>query len=137
MSGVELGTMSQGRRDTLGLVSNAALGTAMLGTFGNIHFGDAGAIGLGAAGMAAGAGWSYLSASRGWRRRAERPEEVTRLGLIQVLEGRQIFPNLTVEENLAVARTARGSHAARFELDDVFSLFPPLADLRHRGGWAL
>ncbi len=54
-----------------------------------------------------------------------------------MLEGRQIFPNLTVEENLAVARTARAGRPPRFELDDVFSLFPPLADLRHRGGWAL
>ena len=64
-------------------------------------------------------------------------DAVARLGLVQVPEGRHVFPNLTVHENLLVGASARAGREARFDLDDVYGLFPPLADLRRRGGWAL
>lgn len=65
------------------------------------------------------------------------PERLARAGLIHVPEGRRIFPTLTVHENLQVAATPRGDRADALGVDDVYELFPPLADLCDRGGWAL
>lgn len=53
------------------------------------------------------------------------------LGIGQVAEGRQIFPSLTVQENLemgAMLRRARGK--TRQTMDEVFVMFPPLAERR-------
>jgi branched-chain amino acid transport system ATP-binding protein len=53
------------------------------------------------------------------------------LGIGQVAEGRQIFPSLTVQENLemgAMLRRARGK--ARQTLGEVFAMFPRLAERR-------
>ncbi|HEX2887721.1 ABC transporter ATP-binding protein [Vineibacter terrae] len=61
-------------------------------------------------------------------RRAER-------GLVLVPEGKGIFAELTVMENLALVRPpvdTRGRHA--FSMDDIFTLFPRLAERRgHKG----
>jgi branched-chain amino acid transport system ATP-binding protein len=65
------------------------------------------------------------------------PDVVARRGLVQVPEGRHVFPTLTVHENLQVGATARAGRAAEFTLDDVYGLFPRLRDLRKRAGWAL
>ena len=54
---------------------------------------------------------------------------VAKLGLGLVPEGRQIFPNLTVRENLVA--TARGDGEGAWTLDKVHALFPRLAE---RGG---
>jgi len=56
-------------------------------------------------------------------------------GLVQVPEGRQLFPALTVDENLflgAFARAAwQGRHALRRDLEErVYPLFPMLAERR-------
>jgi branched-chain amino acid transport system ATP-binding protein len=57
------------------------------------------------------------------------PERIVRLGVRQVLEGRRVFVELTVEENLKVgAHTARSAMAAN--LDRVYGLFPALRDRR-------
>ena len=66
-------------------------------------------------------------------------EAIARRGLIHVPEGRHVFPDLTVEENLAIGATARGRRPAAggFTVDDVHDLFPALADLRTRLGFAL
>jgi branched-chain amino acid transport system ATP-binding protein len=54
----------------------------------------------------------------------------SRLGLGYVPQGRDIFPSLTVEENLQVARRGEG----RWTLERVYGLFPRLAERRrHRG----
>ncbi len=56
---------------------------------------------------------------------------ICNLGIGQVPEGRQVFPGLTVLENLemgAMLPRARGS--ARRVLEDVFSMFPRLAERR-------
>lgn len=50
---------------------------------------------------------------------------VARLGLGLVPEGRQIFPNLTVRENL-VATAGRGAGENRWQLDNVLQMFPEL-----------
>ena len=54
--------------------------------------------------------------------------KVAQLGLGLVPEGRQIFPNLTVRENLvATARTGQGT-STPWTLDRVYELFPRLED---------
>jgi len=54
--------------------------------------------------------------------------KVAQLGLGLVPEGRQIFPNLTVRENLvATARTGQGARKP-WTLDRVYELFPRLED---------
>ena len=64
-------------------------------------------------------------------------EELARMGLIHVPEGRHIFPSLTVHENLQVGTIAGVKRAEGFSIDDVYDLFPPLVPLRKRDGWAL
>jgi branched-chain amino acid transport system ATP-binding protein len=68
------------------------------------------------------------------RRSAER---LARAGLVHVPEGRRIFPTLTVHENLQVATAARSGRGGSLSPRDVYDLFPALAPLRDRGGWAL
>ena len=62
---------------------------------------------------------------------------VAQLGLGLVPEGRQIFPNLSVEENLLAAAANRGGSATPWTLPRIFTLFPQLAALRDRMGVAL
>ena len=69
--------------------------------------------------------------------RRRTPEQLARLGLVHVPEGRRVFPTLTVHENLLVATAARGRRPAELGPDDVYDLFPTLVPLRRRGGWAL
>ncbi|AFV76787.1 ABC transporter ATP-binding protein [Thermus oshimai] len=59
------------------------------------------------------------------------PEEIVRLGIVQVLEGRRVFKHLTVEENLRVGTLVRGGRAGE-ELERIYHYFPRLAELRHR-----
>jgi branched-chain amino acid transport system ATP-binding protein len=60
-----------------------------------------------------------------------RPSAIVRRGIGQVMEGRRIFAELTVEENLWVgAHTNR--RAGRERLDRVLTLFPLLAERRRR-----
>ncbi|MFJ3315921.1 ABC transporter ATP-binding protein [Herbaspirillum huttiense] len=65
--------------------------------------------------------------------------EIARLGLGLVPEGRQIFPNLSVEENLiATARAPRHKTvAAPWTLQRVYALFPRLQERRRNLGWQL
>jgi urea transport system ATP-binding protein len=63
-----------------------------------------------------------------------RPYERARAGIAYVPQGREIFPLLTVEENLRTG-FAPLPRSQRDIPDDVFSLFPVLHDmLRRRGG---
>jgi len=65
-----------------------------------------------------------------------RPEDIVRLGIVQVLEGRRLFQHLSVEENLILGAVARGSGASRSNasqnLEQVYEYFPRLKDLRKR-----
>ncbi|HZO02018.1 MAG TPA: ABC transporter ATP-binding protein [Burkholderiales bacterium] len=55
------------------------------------------------------------------------------LGIGQVAEGRQVFPSLTVLENLQMgAMVPRARATAKRTLEDVFALFPRLAERRHQ-----
>ncbi|MBU3737835.1 MAG: ABC transporter ATP-binding protein [Rhodoferax sp.] len=52
---------------------------------------------------------------------------ISRLGLQQVPEGRQVWPEMTVLENLALGGTALRRRAARYTLERIYDLFPILA----------
>jgi branched-chain amino acid transport system ATP-binding protein len=64
------------------------------------------------------------------------PFDVARLGIAYVPDDRRIFPDLTVEENLQLARYAAG-RAGAWDLERVYALFPVLRDLRHLRGTQL
>lgn len=57
-----------------------------------------------------------------------KPEELARVGLTTIPEGRSVFPNLTVEENLTLMSYAGVSSAK--VLDTAFSYFPRLRERR-------
>lgn len=60
------------------------------------------------------------------------PHALVAMGIVQCPEGRGIFPNLTVEENLDLGAYVRHDHAEiHRDLDHVYSLFPRLKE-RHR-----
>ena len=62
------------------------------------------------------------------------PERVARLGLAYVPEGRGIFPNLSVRENLVMAARPGVDGTLTWTLDRVLATFPRLAErLRHGG----
>jgi branched-chain amino acid transport system ATP-binding protein len=54
--------------------------------------------------------------------------DVVRAGLVQVPEGRRIFPNLTVLENLELGSFARGRERRAGNLERVLATFPRLAE---------
>jgi branched-chain amino acid transport system ATP-binding protein len=61
------------------------------------------------------------------------PEELVRQGIFQVMEGRQVFVDLTVEENLqAGAYTRRDRAACRQDFEMVYDLFPRLRERRRQ-----
>jgi len=60
------------------------------------------------------------------------PEAITRLGIIQVLEGRQPFKYLTVEENLRVGTATRWGKPYKKDLEMVYHYFRPLVAHRHK-----
>jgi len=63
------------------------------------------------------------------------PEAIVRLGICQVPEGRHIFPDLTVKENLDMGAFLRKDREGiKKDMDYVFSLFPILAERRHQDG---
>lgn len=62
------------------------------------------------------------------------PDRIARLGLALVPEGRQIFPNLTVEENLRAFAANRRRRAEPWTLERVYALFPSLAQRRRNMG---
>ena len=60
------------------------------------------------------------------------PHRIAQAGLGLVPEGRQIFPTLTVEENLIA--TARGPRGRAWSLDRVYDMFPRLRERRRNMG---
>ena len=65
------------------------------------------------------------------------PEKRALRGLGFVPQGREIFPQLTVEENLYVGTVARGRKPKPAELDRVFTLFPIIKEFLARKGGML
>ena len=64
------------------------------------------------------------------------PHQRARSGIGYVPQGREIFPQLTVEENLHIGAVARGKKLAG-ELDRIFTLFPILREFLPRKGGML
>ena len=61
------------------------------------------------------------------------PDEIVRLGIVQVMEGGQIFEHLSVEQNLKLGAYSRSdSPEIRTDMDGVYGYFPLLFDLRNR-----
>jgi branched-chain amino acid transport system ATP-binding protein len=70
--------------------------------------------------------------------RGMRPEDIARSGIALVPEGRRIFAELTVEENLRLGLAARRSRApADGVLKSVYELFPIVEEFRARNAGAL
>jgi len=60
------------------------------------------------------------------------PHEVVKRGIVQVFEGRRVFENLTIEENLvAGAHSKRDSAEVRRGIDRVYASFPVLRERRN------
>ena len=69
-----------------------------------------------------------------------RPEKVAALGIACVPEGRHIFPGLSVEDNLLLGSISRGKVPAdelAADMEEVYRIFPILAEFRKRPGWQL
>ena len=66
------------------------------------------------------------------------PAEVVCAGIAPVLEGRRIFPDLTVHESLLMgAYTRDDADGVRIDLERVLTLFPVLGERRREPGGAL
>jgi branched-chain amino acid transport system ATP-binding protein len=62
------------------------------------------------------------------------PYRIAQRGIGLVPEGRQIFPTLSVEENLVATAANRMGGAPRWDLPAIFALFPRLAERRRQSG---
>ena len=71
---------------------------------------------------------------RGERIERWTPDRIARAGVAVVPEGRQIFPNLTVQENLVAFAANRSGVGAPWALDGVFAMFPRLQERRRNLG---
>jgi len=61
------------------------------------------------------------------------PEEIVKMGIVQVMEGRRLFEHLTVEENLIASAYITGDGGRlKQDLDSVYNYFPRLKDLCHQ-----
>lgn len=62
------------------------------------------------------------------------PYRIAQRGIGLVPEGRQIFPTLSVEENLIATAANRAGGAPRWDLPAIYALFPRLAERRSQSG---
>lgn len=66
---------------------------------------------------------------------ALRADQIAALGIAMVPEGRQLFPSLSVEENLIIG--GQGGRPGDWSLDAVYDLFPVLAERRNQESTSL
>jgi branched-chain amino acid transport system ATP-binding protein len=70
--------------------------------------------------------------------RGTAPEAIVARGIVQVPEGRRIFPRLTVEQNLRVgAYSGRAHGTEKIAREQAFALFPRLYERRRQAGGSL
>jgi branched-chain amino acid transport system ATP-binding protein len=62
------------------------------------------------------------------------PYRIAQRGIGLVPEGRQIFPTLSVEENLIATAANRAGGTPRWDLPAIYALFPRLAERRRQSG---
>lgn len=72
----------------------------------------------------------------------KKPHQISRKNLLQVPEGRHVFPGLTVEQNLLVGTVAHGGIRIlpgdqKADLDMVYEIFPRLLERRKQLAWSL
>lgn len=72
----------------------------------------------------------------------KKPHQIARLNLLQVPEGRHVFPGLTVEQNLLVGTVAHSGIRIlpgnqKSDLDMVYEIFPRLLERRKQLAWSL
>lgn len=60
------------------------------------------------------------------------PEEAVKMGLCQVPEGRRVFPELTVDENIRVGAFTRKDKNIKRDYDFVMDIFPLLKERQHQ-----
>ena len=60
------------------------------------------------------------------------PHRISRLGLLQVPEGRQMLSGMSVYENLVLGRLALSGRNETYDLSDIFRLFPVLEERRNQ-----
>jgi len=84
--------------------------------------------------MPASAGDVLLAGASVWRKS---PERIASAGIALVPEGRRLFAELTVEENLRLGLAARRESGDEVALAEMFDLFPALADARRRSAGVL
>lgn len=61
------------------------------------------------------------------------PQDIVRLGLVQVMEGRRVLEHMTLEQNLVVGGNRhKGRQELKQALETVYTYFPVLRDLRSR-----
>jgi branched-chain amino acid transport system ATP-binding protein len=66
------------------------------------------------------------------------PHQICNLGVGQVAEGRQVFPTLSVQENLEMGgMLPRARAGARAKLQEVYAMFPRLAERRGQAAGTL
>jgi branched-chain amino acid transport system ATP-binding protein len=71
---------------------------------------------------------------RGRRIERDAPDRIARLGIALVPEGRQIFPNLSVAENLIAFAGNRSARSEPWTVEKVFELFPALKNRKGNMG---
>ena len=66
------------------------------------------------------------------------PQDIVKRGIVQVPEGRMIFPTITVQENLILgAYIVKGKDKIERSMEKVFDLFPILKERRNQPGGTL
>lgn len=65
---------------------------------------------------------------------ARKPHQRVQAGIAYVPQGREIFPRLTVEENLLMGLARFPALQAHQVPDEIYQLFPVLHDMKHRRG---
>ena len=81
--------------------------------------------------------WSGTIRFNGRDIRGLPPYRIARLGLGLVPEGRQIFPNLSVQENLVATAVPRTCSGEPWTLERIYQLFPRLRERARAGGHQL
>ena len=66
-----------------------------------------------------------------------KPYEISKLGIIHVLEGRRIFPHLTVFENLKVGAFLRKDKDVQNDIQSIYKRFPRLEERKYQLGGTL
>ncbi len=74
--------------------------------------------------------WEGTLQWKGQNLNGKKAYEIAHLGLGYVPESRDVFPNLTVHQNLLLGQKGRGK-GSRWSFDDMYAMFPRLKERQH------